>query len=161
MTNLPTLAGTLIWNTTQLGSSRHHLRRSSDHDFGPGVQAVFVGSDVVISTVVTGVPAPGMQWQYDGANLTDGATGNGSTISGSASSTLTILNSQLADAGQYCLIASNFAGAVTNCMTLEVTTNTAAPLIGTMHDQNVISPNNATFSATVAGHPSAHAAMAG
>jgi PKD repeat protein len=153
VTNLPALTGTLIWNTTQLGSSGIISVVLPPTITDPAVQAVLVGSNVVISTVVTGVPVPGMQWQLGGVNLTDGATGNGSTISGSTSSSLTIQNSQIPDSGQYCLIASNFAGAVTNCMTLEVTATTAAPLINGLHDQNVISPNSATFSAFTAGIP--------
>ena len=91
-------------------------------------QAVFTNTDVTISTVVTGVPAPGLQWQKDGVDVSDGATGNGSTISGSTSSTLTILNAQILDSGQYCLIASNVAGSVTNCMQLEVTDRYGGPL---------------------------------
>jgi PKD repeat protein len=151
--NLPPLTGTLVWNTTQLGSQGiiSVVLPPTIGDIAP--QAVFTNTDVTISTVVTGVPVPGLQWQKGGVNVSDGATGNGSTISGSTSSSLTIFNSQIPDSGQYCLIASNVAGPVTNCMQLEVTATVAAPLIGTMHDQNVISPNNATFTAVVAGIP--------
>ena len=151
--NLPTLSGTLIWDTSQLGSSGiiSVVLPPTIGDIAP--QAVFTNANVTISAVVTGVPVPGLQWQKDGVNVTDGATGNGSTISGSTSSTLTILNSQIPDSGVYCLIASNTAGSVTNCTDLEVTGDTAAPKIRGLHDQNVISPNSATFSALVAGIP--------
>jgi PKD repeat protein len=150
---LPTLTGTLVWNTNLLHSSGVISVVLPPTIVGPNPQAVLVNSNVVISTVVTGVPLPGVQWQYNGANTSDGSTGNGSTITGSTSSTLTILNAQIADSGQYCLIASNSGGVITNCMTLEVTTNTAAPLIGGPTDQNVISPNSATFTAVVVGIP--------
>ena len=154
VTNLPPLNSPLVWNTSQLGSSGIISVVLPSNIVGPDPQAVLVGSNVVISTVVTGVPAPSVQWQYNGANLTDGATTNGgSSISGSLTSTLTINNAQLGDAGQYCLIASNIGGSITNCMTLEVTTNTAPPLIGGPTDQNVISPNNATFTAVAVGIP--------
>jgi PKD repeat protein len=152
-TNLPPLTGTLIWDTSQLGSSGIISVVLPATITDPAPQAVLTNTDVTISTVVTGVPTPVLQWQKDGGSLVDGATGNGSTISGSASSSLVISNAQVADSGQYCLIASNTAGAVTNCMTLEVTVDTAAPLIGGLHNQNVISPNSATFSAMVAGIP--------
>lgn len=152
-TNLPSLNSPLVWNTSQLGSSGIISVVLPAKITGPDPQAVLTNTDVTISTVVTGVPTPVVQWQKGGVNVSDGATGNGSTISGSTSTTLTILNSQVPDSGQYCLIASNFAGAVTNCMTLVVTTNTAAPLIGGPVDQNVISPNSATFTAVVAGIP--------
>jgi PKD repeat protein len=152
-TNLTSLTGTLIWDTTQLGPQGVISVDLPPTITGPDPQAVFTNTNVTISTVVTSVPAPGLQWQLGGVNVVDGPTGNGSTISGSTSGTLTILNAQVADGGQYCLIASNFAGSVTNCMTLEVTTNTAAPLIGGPKDQNVISPNSATFLAVVVGIP--------
>jgi len=152
-TNLPSLTGPLVWDTTQLGSQGIISVDLPPTITDPNPQAVFTNTDVTISTVVTGVPAPGLQWQKGGVNVADGATGNGSTISGSTSSTLTILNAQIADSGQYCLIASNVAGSVTNCMTLEVTADVAAPLIGGPKDQNVISPNAATFTAVVAGIP--------
>jgi hypothetical protein len=153
VTNLPTLTSPLIWNTSQLGSSGviSVVLPPTIGDIAP--QAVFTNTDVVISAVVTGVPAPVLQWQKSGIDIGDGATGNGSTITGSTSDTLSILNAQVADSGQYCLIASNYAGSVTNCLTVEVTTDTAPPLVGGVHDQNVISPNSATFSALVAGIP--------
>jgi PKD repeat protein len=150
---LPTLAGTLVWNTNQLSSQEIISVVLPPTIVGPDPQAVLTNVNVIISTVATGVPAPGLQWQFGGVNTSDGATGNGSTISGSTSGTLTIFNAQVADSGQYCLIATNSGGAVTNCMTLEVTTNTAAPLIGGPTDQNVISPNSATFTAVVVGIP--------
>ena len=102
---------------------------------------MFTNTDVTISATVTGVPAPALQWQLGGVDVSDGATTNGgSTISGSTSDTLTILNAQVGDSGQYCLIASNFVGVVTNCMTLTVTTNGAAPTITGPTDQNANSP---------------------
>jgi pectin methylesterase-like acyl-CoA thioesterase len=152
-TNLPSLTGTLIWDTTQLGSQGIISVVLPPTITVPDPQAVFTNTDVTISTVVTGVPTPSLQWQLGGLDLADGPTGNGSTISGSTSDTLSISNAQVADSGQYCLIASNFAGSVTNCMTLEVTEDTAAPLISGPTDQNVVSPNDATFSAVVAGIP--------
>ena len=153
VTNLPTLSTPLVWNTTQLGLSGVIAVALPPAITGPDPQAVFTNTDITISTVVTGVPTPVLQWQKGGVNLTDGATGNGSTISGSTSNTLTISNAQTNDSGQYCLIASNIVRTVTNCMALVVTVDTAAPLIGGPTDQNVISPNNATFTAAVAGIP--------
>ncbi len=152
-TNLPSLSGTLIWNTSQLGAQGIISVILPPAITGPNPQAVLTNTDVTISTTVVGVPAPGLKWQRGGVDLTDGATGNGSTISGSTSDTLTILNAQVADSGQYCLIATNIGGSVTNCMTLEVTVDTAAPLIGGPAPQNVISPNDATFTAVVVGIP--------
>ena len=117
-------------------------------------QAVYPGTDVVISATVTGVPAPALQWQLNDVNLTDGPTTNGgSGISGSTTSTLTITNAQTGDSGIYCLIASNSVSAVTNCMSLLVSSNPVPPQITGPTDQTVIQSNNATFSASVLGLP--------
>ncbi len=154
VTNLPSLNGNLVWNTSQLGPQGIISVVLSPNITGPGDQATNVAATVTISTIVTGVPVPGLQWQLGGTNLVDGPTGNGSTISGSTSSTLSILNAQVADSGSYCLIASNFASAVTNCMTLTVSVADAPPTITGPTDQYTILDSNATFSASVAGLPS-------
>ena len=60
VTNLPSLTGTLVWNTTQLGSQGIISVVLPPTITGPTNQAVNVGVDVTISTVVTGVPAPGL-----------------------------------------------------------------------------------------------------
>jgi len=116
-------------------------------------QSDTVGSTVTIAPSVSGVPAPAGQWQYNGANLTDGLDGNGSTISGSATTNLTIVNAQAADSGTYSLIASNSAGMVTNSMTLTVSSGSVAPTITGPTNITVIQGNNGTFSATVSGLP--------
>ena len=152
-TSLPSLTGSLIWNTTQLGPQGVISVVLPPTITGPASQAVLTNTDVSISTVVTGVPTPSLQWQLNGVNVTDGPTGNGSTISGSTTPVLTIFNSQTNDSGQYCLIASNFAGLVTNCMSLTVALSNAAPVVTGPFDQNVIVGQNGTFSASVAGIP--------
>jgi PKD repeat protein len=154
VTNLPALTGSLVWNSTQLGPQGIISVVLPPTITGPGDQAVLTNSNVIISTTVTGVPAPSLQWQLNGVNLSDGATTNGgSSISGSATANLTINNAQTGDSGSYCLIASNFGGAVTNCMTLTVATSDAAPTITGPTPQNVIQGNTGTFSASVAGIP--------
>ena len=152
-TNLPSLSGTLIWDTSQLGPQGTISVILPASITGPDNQAVLTNTDVTISTVATGVPAPSLQWQLGGVNLTDGATGNGSTISGSTSEALTILNAQVADSGQYCLIANNSGGAVTNCMMLTVAESNAVCTVGGPTDQYVLLGNDAVFSASVAGIP--------
>ena len=153
VTNLPSLTGSLVWNTSQLGPQGIISVALPPTITGPSDQATNVGATVVISTTVTGVPVPVLQWQLGGVNVTDGPTGNGSTISGSTSSTLTILNAQTADTGQYCLIASNSASWVTNCMTLTVSSGYTCPTITGPTDQYTILHSNATFSASAAGIP--------
>ena len=116
-------------------------------------QAAPVGSTVTISPTVSGVPTPTIRWQFGGNYLSDGATGNGSTISGSATSTLSITTAQAADTGTYSLVASNSAGIVTNSMTLTVSSGNVAPSITGPTNQTVVQTSNATFSASVLGSP--------
>jgi hypothetical protein len=56
----------------------------------------------------TGAPPPYYQWQKNGTNLFDGGD-----ISGSATATLTISNSQVQDGGQYGVTVSNSFGVAT------------------------------------------------
>lgn len=116
-------------------------------------QAATIGNTVSIPAIVTGVPTPSLRWQFNGYNLLDGATGNGSTISGSTSSTLTINNAQATDSGMYLLVASNAAGIVTNAMTLTVSAGNVAPFMTGPTDQTVVQTSNTTFTASVSGLP--------
>ena len=116
-------------------------------------QAVAVGTDVTNAPTVSGVPTPSARWQFNGGNLSDGATGNGSTISGSTTTSLIIANAQAADSGSYSLIATNTAGFVTNSMTLTVSSGDVAPNITGPTDQTLVQGSNATFTASVSGLP--------
>jgi len=116
-------------------------------------QAATSGTTVTIAPTVSGVPAPATRWQVGGNYLNDGATGNGSTISGGATSTLIINNAQAADSGTYHLIATNTAGMVTNSMTLTVSSGNVTPGIVGPVNQTVVQNSNATFSASVSGLP--------
>ena len=116
-------------------------------------QAVPVGTDVTMNPAVSGVPAPALRWQVNGTDAADGPTGNGSTLSGSATSLLTLTNAQAADSGTYSLIASNSAGIVTNSMTLTVSSGDVPPNITGPTDQTVVQGSNGTFTASVSGLP--------
>ena len=119
----------------------------------PGGYATNSGYDVTFNPSVAGVPTPALQWQLNSTNLSDGPTGNGSTILGSTGSTFTISNAQTADSGVYSLIASNSAGIVTNSLTLTVSSNTVPPAISGLVDQTAVQGSNAVFSASVSGLP--------
>ena len=116
-------------------------------------QAVSTGTTASLSPTVTGVPTPTLQWRYNGVNLTDGLTVNGSTITGSTSGSLSIANAQSPDSGTYSLVASNSAGMVTNSMYLTVGSGNVAPIVTGPSNITVIQGNNGTFSATVSGLP--------
>lgn len=116
-------------------------------------QADGVGSTVTINATVSGVPSPALHWLFAGANLSDGPTGHGSTISGSAGDTLNMANAQAADSGTYSLVASNSAGVVTNSITLTVSSTDVPPDITGPANQTVVQGSNATFSVSVSGLP--------
>jgi autotransporter-associated beta strand protein len=118
---------------------------------GPNNQSFSAGSTVTISASVMGYPTPVLQWRVNGTNLADGLDANGSTIAGSATSTLFITNAQAADAGTYALVATNSAGKATNSMSL--TYGSSAPTISGLTNQTVLAGNNATLNATVLGSP--------
>lgn len=120
---------------------------------GLGNQAAATGDTVVLSPTIGGQPAPTLQWQTNGVNVTDGVDGNGSTISGSTTGTLTITGAQTGDSGTYSLIASNSAGIITNSMTLTVSGGNVLPSITGPLNQTNTQGANVTFSATVSGLP--------
>lgn len=71
--------------------------------------------------------------------LQDVATGNGSTISGSGTATLTINNAQAADSSAFFAVVTNAYGAATSAVaTLFVSATPTVPVI------NFVSPTNAT-----------------
>jgi len=71
--------------------------------------------------------------------LTDGPTGNGSTVSGSTNATLTITNGQVADSAGYFVVVTNAWGAVTSSVaTLFISATPTVPVI------NFVSPSSAT-----------------
>ncbi len=115
-------------------------------------QTVIAGQIAVISTTVSGSPTPTLQWQFMGNNLSDGPTGNGDVISGSATSTLTVSNAQYPSSqGQYSLVASNSAGVITNSMTLTVI---VTPTISVQPVSLVVTNGQgASFSVTAGGVP--------
>ena len=85
--------------------------------------------------------------------MADGPDANGSTISGSQTSTLTITSAQTADSGTYSLVASNSAGIVTNSMYLTVAAGNTLPIITGPTNITVSQGNNGIFSASVSGLP--------
>jgi hypothetical protein len=54
------------------------------------------------------------QWRKDGLDLTNGATGTGSIISGATTAELTVENPDLGDAGMYDVVATNACGSSTS-----------------------------------------------
>lgn len=83
----------------------------------PQSHSVTVGGTVVFSAVATGTPPPTYQWHF-----------NNTAIAGATSSTLTLSNVQTTHAGNYTVVATNVAAAVTSAAaTLTVTTSAPTP----------------------------------
>ena len=75
--------------------------------------AVCPGFPAVIGVFVNASPAPAYLWRRSGVPLSDGPTGFGSAISGSASSQLIISNVQPGDLVTYDCVISNVCGSAT------------------------------------------------
>jgi len=75
----------------------------------PAGQTVNPGTNVTFTVVATGIPAPTIQWQKDGVNLSDG--GN---VSGVTTDSLVLASVTDADAGSYTAVATNTIGSATS-----------------------------------------------
>ncbi|MFO1487526.1 MAG: pectinesterase family protein [Verrucomicrobiota bacterium] len=95
------------------------------------------------------------QWYLGATPLADGPTGNGSTLSGSLTASLTINNAQTGDNGSYTLVASNAYGSTTSAppSVLTISAGCVAPNLTGPNNTTVIQGNNATLSAGVSGNP--------
>ncbi|MEY2878661.1 MAG: hypothetical protein RLZZ15_1041, partial [Verrucomicrobiota bacterium] len=110
----------------------------------PQGQTVTVGGSVTFSVVASGTPAPALQWRKDGANLP-----------GATASALVLGNAQLADAGNYTVVATNSAGTATSAVaTLTVTPANVAPFVlAPPADRTVTAGGSVTFSVVANGFP--------
>ena len=110
----------------------------------PTDQSVTVGGSATFTVTATGAPTPTYQWRFDG-----------SEISGATSSSYTISSAALTNAGDYTVVVTNTAGAVTStAATLTVTPAAVAPQITTQPtDQSVTVGGSATFTVTATGAP--------
>lgn len=118
----------------------------------PASQTAVVGANITFATSVAGNPAPTMQWQFNGNNLTDGALAGVGAIAGSLGNSLSITGVQYPGAqGTYSIIASNSAGLATNFVTLTV----IVPPVITNQPANLVVTNSqsATFSVVAGGVP--------
>ncbi|MCG3125393.1 MAG: hypothetical protein CHACPFDD_00212 [Phycisphaerae bacterium] len=74
----------------------------------------YLGRDMSISACACGASPLEFRWRKNGANLTDGPTGSGSSIDGATMDALTITNLQIDDSGNYDIVISNPFGTVTS-----------------------------------------------
>ncbi len=107
----------------------------------PLSQPAAVGADLVLYAEAVGAPAPVYQWRKDGTNLL-----------GATSQVLVRANFQPADAGDYDVVVSNTAGAVTS--QVAVVTMMMAPAITSQPQSlDVQTGSMAVFSVTATGMP--------
>ena len=112
----------------------------------PTNQAVLVGMSASFS-VGTGTNALlYYQWQDNGTNLTDG-----SNISGSATSTLTISNVAYANAGSYSVTVSNAAGVAVSSNALLTVVPSPPVIVQQPTNQTVLPGAPATFNVAAVG----------
>ncbi|MCX6922416.1 MAG: putative Ig domain-containing protein, partial [Verrucomicrobia bacterium] len=115
----------------------------------PLSQTNVVGSLASFSVKATGAIPLSNQWRFNGTNFASGGR-----ISGTTSTNLTISNVQLADAGNYTVVVTNVAGAVTSTPpavltvypTPLVVTNTAlqAGTVGMAYSQSLAATGGVT-----------------
>jgi hypothetical protein len=78
----------------------------------PSGQTVAAGQSAIFSAAVTGTSGitstpPTYRWTLNGIPLADGGQADGSVVAGSATTTLSLSNLKVSDAGAYALVASN------------------------------------------------------
>ena len=69
----------------------------------PQSQTVKLGTNLLFTAAASGVPAPNFQWQFNGTN-----------ISGATSSNFALVNVTATNTGNYSVVVTNIAGAVTS-----------------------------------------------
>ena len=76
-------------------------------------QTNVIGANGSFTVVAGGAPTLSYQWKLNGNPLSDGPTGNGSTIAGASSANLNISNMQTTDSGTYTVVVTTSAGGCT------------------------------------------------
>ncbi len=103
-------------------------------------QTVIAGNTALLSPVTTGTPAPAYQWRSNGVNIVD-----------ATNASLSLPNVQFSqNSVTYSLVASNYAGAVTNSMTLSVF---VTPGIAGLTNQAAAVGSDVIIAGTVSGVP--------
>lgn len=112
----------------------------------PVAQTVSAGTTAIFNVVATGSATLTYQWRKNTQPLT-----NGGNIAGATSSTLTLTNTQSADAALYDVVVTNSVNSATSAaVALQV--NPAAPTIATQPAaSSVLTGGTATFTVTARG----------
>lgn len=127
----------------------------------PASYAGSPGDNVTFNVTVSpnSVTPLSYQWFYVSGGVTnqlsDGSgPSGGSTLSGSTTASLSVMNAQPGDSGSYFAVVANVYGSAASASAaLEISTGDIAPSITGPNNQTVIQGNNATFSASPIGKP--------
>ncbi|EEF60300.1 beta strand repeat-containing protein [Pedosphaera parvula] len=107
----------------------------------PVSQTVFAGANVTFGVIATGTSPFGYQWSFNGTNL-----------SSATNSTLTLLNVQATDAGNYAVSVSNSVGSLVSSNAVLTINQPVAPTITTQpHSLTVPVGASATFTVAATG----------
>ena len=117
----------------------------------PASQSTTVGSLTTLSVVATGTAPFTYQWRKGGSAIADGATGNGSTYSGATSATLTITNTQLADAGSFDVVVANTISPDATSAAATLTVSITAPTTVATWDFTVATPSVVALPSDITG----------
>jgi len=111
----------------------------------PTNQAVPVGTNIALSALASGIPAPAYRWYYNGLPLTDNAR-----YSGTASTTLQVFNPTTNDTGNYYVVATNILGVATSSIAM---VSVLVPVTVTLQPTNLtlVQGSLASFSAAGSG----------
>ena len=105
----------------------------------PQAQTVVQGENAFFSVSATGLPDPRYQWRF-----------NGATITGATNSVFTRTSAQASQAGNYTVVVTNVAGAITSAPAVLVV-NVPAGIATQPSNQTVTQGANAAFSVIASG----------
>ena len=111
----------------------------------PTNQIVPAGTNVILTALATGAPAPAYQWYFNGVALTDD-----SHYTGTTGTNLQVSGVQTGDTGNYFVIATNIGGAATS-LVATVTVLIPPALVLQPVSQTLPQGSTVTFTAAVSG----------
>jgi Concanavalin A-like lectin/glucanases superfamily/Immunoglobulin I-set domain/PQQ-like domain len=111
----------------------------------PTNAAVLAGANASFSVNASGTPPYGYQWQFNGANLSDGGQ-----FSGTGTATLSISGVQGANMGGYAVVVTNSAGSVTSAVA-SLTVVIPPAITAQPPNQSVLTGSNLTFAVSLSG----------
>lgn len=101
------VANPTLPNATSAGATLTVTAAAPTITLPPATQTAVVGNLTTFTVIATGTAPFTYQWRKGGTPVTNGVTGNGSTLTGATTATLTMTNTQLTDAGNFDVVVAN------------------------------------------------------